>query len=155
MVVDENAARILARFLDAPEWYPSDEEYPGDPKISPETLWKVLRQYHKQQDADALGLYGGPEAFPAEERVTALEALTCVRLLMEALRVQRYGLVYNARRDGDSWADVGQALDVTRQSAHEMYAQDLAERAEWWKGKIGADSFARRRPELEAVLNEQ
>jgi hypothetical protein len=150
MVVDETTARILERYLDESEWYPEDDEYPGDPKIHHATLFGVLGLYHEQQLDDALG-----KPVADEERVTALEALACDRLLMEALRVQRYGLVFDARKAGGSWADVGSALGVARQSAHEMYAQDLAERAEWWKGRVGAEDFTKHRPEYESVLNEK
>ncbi|MFD9837079.1 hypothetical protein ACFW2V_41725 [Streptomyces sp. NPDC058947] len=157
MDVDEPTARLLWDFLEESQWYPGDDEYRqvGDLKISPETAFKALQRYRMQQDADDLGLYGGPEAFPAESRVTALQALACDRLLAAWLKNQRWVHVYESRKAGASWADVGAALGVTRQSAHEMYAQDLQERAEWWKGRIGAEDFARRRPEYESVLAEQ
>jgi hypothetical protein len=153
MRVDLATSHILERYLDDSDWYPEDEEYrgPDDLAVSVETLWAVLRRYHQERFDVARGTCERAE----EDQVTALEALTCDRLLMQSLKDQRPYLVYDARKEGGSWADVGDALGVARQSAHEMYAEDLAERAEWWKGRIGADDFTKRRPEYESVLNEE
>jgi hypothetical protein len=152
MLVDETTARILDRYLSDSDWYPEDDEYrgPNDLKVDPDTLWKVLHLYAAQQFDELMGKPVDPEA-----RVTALEALTCDRVLMETLHAQRQWLVYDVRKGGDSWAEVGKALGVSRQSAHEMYAQDLRERAEWWKGRVGAQRFAEYLPEYESVLRDK
>lgn len=153
VIEDPNAARILARWLDESRWYPGDEEYPGDPEISDENKWSLLRSYFNQDFDDHARKVRGEERDPnAPEPVTALEALTLDRLLAEMLQKSRWYLIYEARKAGYSWDRIGQALNVTRQTAHKVYADDLEAKAEWWRGRCGAEHFAKNRPEYESVL---
>lgn len=144
--LDEKTASILRDYLDESRWYPEDPEYPGEPEIDPETMWRALRNYYDDKLNEAMG--GDRRHDP----VAALEALALARLLSEDLREQFWGLVYDARKDGDSWDQIGAALGCSRQSAHEMYAKDLEKRGEWWKGRCGAEHFARNLPEYKSVM---
>jgi hypothetical protein len=56
------------------------------------------------------------------EREDALTGMMLARVISEDLeRMVIPDLVRVARHEGASWADIGQALDVTRQSARERY----------------------------------
>lgn len=53
--------------------------------------------------------------------VTACQALLAERLLRVRLDHHRLTMVRDARADGASWATIGRALGMSRQSAHEAY----------------------------------
>lgn len=146
-VLDSKTAQILSDYLDESRWYPGDDEYPGDPEIHPERAWRALRAYYDQRYDAALGK-------EVPEPILPIEALTLARVIVEEIRSSYWHLIYEARKDGDSWTDIGNALGVSRQSAHEMYAKDLEQKAEWWKGRCGAEHFVRNRPEYESVLHD-
>lgn len=148
MILDEKTARILADYLDESRWHPGDDEYPGDTEIHPERAWRFLRTYDDQRFAAEV------EGKEVVDPIAPLEALTLARVLVDGIRASYWHLIYEARKAGDSWTDVGNALGVSRQSAHEMYAKDLERKAEWWKGRCGADHFVKNRPEYESVLND-
>lgn len=147
-ILDNKTARILADFLDESRWYPSDDEYPGDPEIHPERAWRALRTYDDQRFAAEV------EGKEVTDPILPLEALTLARVLVEGIRASYWYLIYEARKDGNSWADIGDALGVSRQSAHEMYAKDLERKAEWWKGRCGADHFAENLPKYRSVMEQ-
>lgn len=148
-ILDDKTARILQRWLDESRWCPGDEEYPGDPEIHPERQWRILRDYFDQDFDAALGKQKHPDA-----QIHPLEALALARLLSEGLRKGYWGLVYDARKAGTSWEAIGAALGISRQAAWEMYSADLANYAKKMENKVGADSFAKHRPEYESVLND-
>lgn len=65
----------------------------------------------------------------AEAMTGVAEATPVIEEQLDAMAVIREGverairsLVAEARADGLTWAEIGQALHVTRQSAHERYA---------------------------------
>ena len=154
-VLDAKTAHILRHFLDESRWYPGDDEYPGDPEIHPEKQWRALRRYFDQQINAGVAEAGWPTGKPEpdqDDRIQPLEALALARLIVEGTRAGYWSLVYEARKAGDSWTDIGNALGISRQSAHEMYAKDLDAYAAKMKGKVGADWFTDRRPEYESVL---
>lgn len=53
--------------------------------------------------------------------VSALHALRATKRLLDDLLTRRQRLMIDARDEGASWADIGAALDVSRQAAHELY----------------------------------
>jgi len=63
-----------------------------------------------------------PSGKPASSRrrdplvLLALDAVTIERLLSD-----RAGLVQAALADGATWAEIGQAIGITRQAAHQAY----------------------------------
>jgi hypothetical protein len=146
-ILDATTARILNDLLDESHWYPEDDEYPGTPEIHPERAWRALRTYNDQKFNAATGKENPDPIVP-------LEALALARVLVDEIRDSYWFLIYEARKAGESWADIGDALGVSRQSAHEMYAKDLEQKAEWWKGRHGAEYFASNRPEYESVLSD-
>jgi hypothetical protein len=148
-VLDAKTAHILRDLLDESRWYPEDDEYPGDPEIHPERAWRALRTFHDQQFDAAV------EGKRSQDPILPLEAVALARVLVDELRQGFWYLIYQARKDGDSWTDIGNALGVSRQSAHEMYAKDLEKKAEWWKGRHGADRFAADLPKYQSVLADE
>lgn len=57
--------------------------------------------------------------------VGALHALRATKQLLDGLLDQRRRLMIDARDEGASWADIGAALDVSRQAAHELYHRQI------------------------------
>ncbi|MFF7610242.1 hypothetical protein [Streptomyces parvulus] len=109
--MDDGARTQLARYLDDPEQL----------GFGMDTLVSIISSYSEQYDDDRDG------------QVTALEALTAVRLLAESLTGSRGWITGEARREGATWTEVGQALGMTRQSAWEWfkkYAERTAPRFE-------------------------
>jgi len=53
--------------------------------------------------------------------VAGLDALRVSRRLVELLTGARWHMMRQAREEGASWSDIGQALDMTRQAAHDFY----------------------------------
>ncbi|MER7805299.1 hypothetical protein ABTX71_33860 [Streptomyces parvulus] len=98
--MDDGARTQLARYIDHPE----------QPGFRMDTLVSIISSYIEQYDE---GERHGP--------VTALEALTAVRLLAESLTGSRGWITGEARREGATWTEVGQALGMTRQSAWEWF----------------------------------
>lgn len=52
-----------------------------------------------------------------------LDGLTANRELVEALAHGRWHVMRDAREAGHSWAEIGEALAMTRQAAQQMYAR--------------------------------
>ena len=57
--------------------------------------------------------------------VSALHALRATKQLLDGLLDQRRRLMIDARDEGASWADIGAALDISRQAAHELYHRQI------------------------------
>jgi hypothetical protein len=53
-----------------------------------------------------------------------MTALTDVRLVRDLLGQAEFAAVKEARRLGQSWAEIGAALGITRQSAWERWHED-------------------------------
>ncbi|WP_411093521.1 hypothetical protein [Streptomyces sp. 049-1] len=98
--MDDGARTQLARYIGHPEQL----------GFSMDTLVSIISSYIEQYDD---GERHGP--------VTALEALTAVRLLAESLTGSRGWITGEARREEATWAEIGQALGMTRQSAWEWF----------------------------------
>lgn len=65
--------------------------------------------------------------------VTPLQALTASRLLVERLSGRRWYVMRDAREAGASWAEIGDALGVSRQAAQQWYRQAI----ELQEGHVG------------------
>lgn len=57
--------------------------------------------------------------------VSALQALRADKRLLDELLARRQRLMIDARDEGASWADIGAVLEVSRQSAHELYHRKI------------------------------
>lgn len=97
---------------------------------SPETVGRDLSQLR------AAGLVG--VARNGRRYLTPLGALRVGRWIVEGVEDTRPGGVALARRQGASWADVGEALGITRQAAHKAYANDIAAAEAMYGEGVGA-----------------
>jgi hypothetical protein len=59
------------------------------------------------------------------EPVTALDALEANRRLVELLIGRRWSVMRDAIEAGASWSDVGAALGMSRQGAHDWYQRKI------------------------------
>jgi len=57
--------------------------------------------------------------------VTGLEALRASRRVVELLAAARWRMMRQAREEGSSWSQVGNALGMSKQAAHDFYRRNL------------------------------
>jgi hypothetical protein len=117
-MTDPRIIAILDDYLD-----PEDiRERDGDPPLSPYLLWGIFCSYTEHYLTDGLpGLKPHiPEGAPANG-VTPLEAMAAATVLTGQLQGSRWWMAAEARKHGASWADVGEALGMSRQAAWEGF----------------------------------
>lgn len=116
MRTDPRAVQILRFFADDEQ----SAEWEGEPPLSHFLLWGIFTSYTERVLSEASGLKSlAPPDAPA--RVTSLEALAACRVLAEQLLATRWPLAADARKDGNSWAEVGAALGMSKQAAWEGF----------------------------------
>lgn len=59
--------------------------------------------------------------------VSALDALEANTHLVELLVARRWSVMQTARETGASWSEIGAALGMSKQAAHEWYGHRIAE----------------------------
>jgi hypothetical protein len=57
--------------------------------------------------------------------VAGLDALRASRRVVELLTGARWHMMRQAREEGASWSDIGQALGMSRQAAHDFYRRKI------------------------------
>lgn len=62
--------------------------------------------------------------------VTAVEALEANRRLADLLTGRRWHVMQGAREAGASWSEIGDALGMTKQGAHDTYRRAIAAQEE-------------------------
>ena len=102
-MLDDATARILRVYL--------DDAGADEPTISPDTQWRIVQRY----------LAATVEGAGDVPRVRSIEALAAARLLVEGLQAAYDALAADCRRDDESYTDIGQALNIKRQSAQQKY----------------------------------
>src|SRR3954447_6384677 len=90
-------------------------------------------------------LVGAPAKLPG---VAGLDALRASRRVVELLTGARWHMMRQAREEGASWSDIGQALGMTRQAAHDFYRRRIEPQE---RDSPGLHDMARSR----AVLDEK
>ena len=80
---------------------------------------RVFRRGAEETDSQHQELFANKLNDSAE--VTPLQALRANRSLVDHLMQRRLDAIRDAREAGVSWADIGAALGVSRQAAHELY----------------------------------
>lgn len=125
-MTDPRIIAILADYLDPGDY----REHHGDPPLSPYLLWGIFCSYTENFVADSVpGLKPYlPEGAPVDG-VTPLEAMAAATVLIAQLQGTCRWMTAEARKQGASWADVGEALGISRQAAWEgfrKYADDPA-----------------------------
>lgn len=70
--------------------------------------------------------------FLAEVReVAALEALRANAKAVELLTGRRWHVIKSAREAGATWTQIGQALGITKQAAHDFYRRKIEEQEKY------------------------
>jgi hypothetical protein len=62
--------------------------------------------------------------------VSALDALRANKRLVDRMTARRWYVVRDAREAGATWGQIGEALDMSRQSAHEWYTRKIESQEE-------------------------
>jgi hypothetical protein len=57
--------------------------------------------------------------------VAGLDALRASRQVVDLLTGARWHMMRQAREEGASWTDIGKALGMTRQAAHDFYRRKI------------------------------
>lgn len=131
--MDDRAYEILQDFFDPDE---NDTVRSGlPPYMAPENLLYVYQCYRWIAEKEANMPVPPPSpnwAGWAENGVTALEALTALRVLIDDLIAAFGWLIHDARQTNASWTEIGNALGMTKQAAWERF-RDYAHRDEWSK----------------------
>lgn len=137
--------------MDAPLYpYPPDElDEPDDDGAARDAAFEEPRRWLLHRDTTELLLWweayedrhsallelerGHEQARQVLDRApepTALQGLEANRKLVELLELRRWYVIQDAREAGASWTQIGAALGVTKQGAHDGYRRAIAKRAE-------------------------
>jgi hypothetical protein len=79
--------------------------------------------------------------------VAGLDALRASRRVVELLTSARWHMMRQAREEGASWSDIGRALGMTRQAAHDFYRRKIEQQEQ---DTPGLHNTARSRAVLDA-----
>jgi hypothetical protein len=122
-MTDPRILAILADYIDRQDF----AEWEGDPPLSHFLLWGIFVSYTENYLADGCLVEGKrilklniPEWAP-KSGVTPLEAAAAATVLAKQLQGSRWWIAAVARQQGASWADIGDALGMSRQAAWEGF----------------------------------
>ncbi|WP_285244161.1 hypothetical protein [Pseudarthrobacter sp. fls2-241-R2A-127] len=73
----------------------------------------------------------GAEALAEISEVAALEALRANAKAVELLTARRWYVMKSAREAGATWAQIGEALGITKQAAHDFYSRKTEEQEKY------------------------
>ncbi|MDQ0030911.1 hypothetical protein [Arthrobacter bambusae] len=95
------------------------------------TVWEDFNRGETWREASAIGGDEAREAaahFLAEVReVAALQALRANARAVELLTARRWYVMKSAREAGATWAQIGEALGITKQAAYDFYRRKIEE----------------------------
>jgi hypothetical protein len=75
---------------------------------------------------------GGRSTVPCGSReVAALEALRANAKAVELLTARRWYVIRSAREAGATWAQIGEALGITKQAVHDFYRRKIEEQEKY------------------------
>jgi hypothetical protein len=122
-MTDPDILAILAAYLDSEDF----QEHDGTPPLSHHLLWGIFVSYTEHYLTDNIPGQKPhiPEGAPASG-VTPLEAAAATTVLIGQLQGSRWWIAAEARKRGASWADVGEALGMSRQAAWEGFKKYAA-----------------------------
>ncbi|SHN49132.1 hypothetical protein SAMN05660350_00051 [Geodermatophilus obscurus] len=104
------------------------------------TLSTAVRRYEELRTRDSLAAPDDPEGPRPLDRAEALELLALGEVVARKAGQGRQLTVRTARGAGASWADIGQALGTTRQSAWEAHRRWIDGQAAQ-RGAVGQIGF--------------
>jgi len=94
-------------------------------------VWEDFNRGETWREVSATGSDQAREAaahFLSEvSEVAALEALRANAKAVELLTARRWYVMKSAREGGATWAQIGEALGITKQAAHDFYRRKLEE----------------------------
>ena len=94
-------------------------------------LWEDFNRGETWGEVSATGSDQAREAaahFLSEvSEVAALEALRANAKAVELLTARRWYVMKSAREGGATWAQIGEALGITKQAAHDFYRRKIEE----------------------------
>lgn len=98
-------------------------------------VWEDFNRGETGREVSATGSDQAREAaahFLAEvSEVAALEALRANARAVELLTSRRWYVMKSAREAGATWAQIGEALGITKQAAHDFYRRKLEEQEKY------------------------
>jgi hypothetical protein len=77
------------------------------------------------------GAGGGSTVPCGVSEVAALEALRANAKAVELLTARRWYVIKSAREAGATWAQIGKALGITKQAAHDLYRRKIEEQEKY------------------------
>jgi len=115
-------------------------------------VWEDFNSGETWREVSATGSDQAREAaahFLAEiSEVAALEALRANAKAVELLTGRRWYVMKSAREAGATWAQIGEALGITKQAAHDFYSRKIEEQEKYLSSDLHDTAAAR------AVLDE-
>jgi hypothetical protein len=99
-------------------------------------VWEDFNRGETWREVSATGSSGQARAaaarFLAEVReVAALEALRANAKAVELLTGRRWYVIKSAREAGATWTQIGEALGITKQAAHDFYRRRIEEQEKY------------------------
>jgi len=98
-------------------------------------VWEDFNSGETWREVSATGSDQAREAaahFLAEiSEVAALEALRANAKAVELLTGRRWYVMKSAREAGATWAQIGEALGITKQAAHDFYSRKIEEQEKY------------------------
>ena len=101
-------------------------------------LLRVWEDFNRGETWREVSFSGSDEArvaaaqFLAEVReVAALEALRANAKAVQLLTARRWYVIKSTREAGATWAQIGEALGITKQAAHDFYRCRIEEQETW------------------------
>jgi hypothetical protein len=88
------------------------------------SMWRTAIERSRADGKDDQ-VASGEKALAELPEVTALQALEANRRLVDLLTGRRWIAMRAAREEGATWEQIGEALGMTRQSAHEWYRKKI------------------------------
>ena len=98
-------------------------------------VWEDFNRGETWREMSATGNGQAREAagrFIAEvSEVAALEALRANARAVELLTARRWYVMKSARETGATWGQIGEALGITKQAAHDFYRRKIEEQEKY------------------------
>ena len=98
-------------------------------------VWEDFNRGETWREVSATGSDQAREAaahFLSEvSEVAALEALRANAKAVELLTARRWYVMKSAREGGATWAQIGEALGITKQAAHDFYRRKIEEQEKY------------------------
>lgn len=90
---------------------------------------RVVEQARSESNAEHLRV--AEQTLAELPEVSALDGLAANHRLVNLLTGRRWFVMQQAREEGATWEQIGDALGMSRQGAHEWYGKKLAEQEQY------------------------